>query len=116
MRLRSLTQLLRVIQSLAEPQRIVIVGSSSLLPDHPNLGEAGQPLDASYGADLLITPIDEEPAAILGEAVGQQSLFTKRSGYYADILRLTMGETLPAGCESRLHPVTGYANVFSLDV
>jgi len=55
-------------------------------------------------------------AAILGEAVGQQSLFAKRHGYYADILRPSIAETLPAGWESRLHPVAGYDNVFSLDV
>ena len=116
MRFRSLNQLLRVIQSLAEPGQIVIIGSSSLLPAHPDLGETGQPLEASYDADLIITPIDEEMAAILGEAVGQQSLFTKRHGYYADILRPSMKDILPAGWESRLHPVSGYTNVFALDV
>ncbi len=36
-------------------------------------------------------------------------------GYYADILRPTIAETLPAGWESRLHPVAGYDNVFALD-
>lgn len=116
MRFRSLNQLLRVIQSLAEPWQIVIIGSSSLLPAHPDLGESGQPLEASYDADLIITPIDEEMAAILGEAVGQQSLFTKRHGYYADILRPSMKDILPSGWESRLHPVSGYTNVFALDV
>jgi hypothetical protein len=63
----------------------------------------------------LLTPIDEEMAAILGEAVGQQSLFAKRHGYYADILRPVIAETLPAGWESRLHPVAGYDKVFALD-
>ena len=60
--------------------------------------------------------MNEELAAILGEAVGQQSLFSKSHGYYADILRPTITETLPAGWESRLHPVQGYDNVFALDV
>lgn len=116
MRLRSLNHLLEVVRSIAQPERLVIVGSSSLLPDHPHLGETGQPLETSYDTDLLITPIDEELAAILGEAVGQQSLFSRRHGYYADILRPVMAETLPAGWETRLSPVAGYDNVFALNV
>jgi hypothetical protein len=114
--IRSLIQLLEIVQSLAKPERITIVGSSSLLPENSSLGEPGQPLEASYDADLLLMPIDDELAAILMESVGQQSLFTKRHGYYADILRPIMGETLPDGWESRLHPVAGYANVFALDI
>ena len=116
MRLRSLIQLLEATQALACPNRIVIIGSSSLLPVHPELGEPGQPLETSYDTDLLLTPIDEEMAAILGEAVGQQSLFAKRHGYYADILRPAIVETLPAGWETLLHPVAGYDNIFALDV
>ncbi len=115
MRLRSLIQLLNSARALAEPDRIVVIGSASLLPENPALGEAGQPLDGSFDADLLVQPIDEEIAAILAEAVGQQSLFARRHGYYADILRPTIAETLPAGWESRLHPVSGYDNVFALD-
>ena len=116
MRLRSLNQLLDATRALAHPNRVVVIGSSSLLPTHPELGEPGQPLETSYDSDLLLTPIDEEMAAILGEAVGQQSLFAKRYGYYADILRPTIAEALPTGWESRLHPVEGYSNVFALDL
>jgi hypothetical protein len=116
MRLRSLNQLLEATRALARPARVVIIGSSSLLPAHPELGDPGQPLEASYDSDLLLTPVDEEIAAMLGEAVGQQSLFAKRQGYYADILRPIIAETLPAGWESRLHPVASYDNVFALDV
>ncbi|MHB9007275.1 MAG: DUF6036 family nucleotidyltransferase [Limisphaerales bacterium] len=116
MRLRSLTQLLEATRALAHPDRIVILGSSCLLPIYPGLGEPGQPLEMSYDSDLLLTPIDDETAAILGEAVGQQSLFAKRHGYYADVLRPSIAETLPAGWESRLHLVAGCDNVFALDV
>ncbi len=103
-------------QALAQPERIFILGSSSLLPEYPNLGEPGQPLEASYDSDLLLRPVDEEIAAMLGEAIGQQSLFARRNGYYADILRPAIVESLPPGWESRLHPVSGYANVFALDI
>ena len=55
-------------------------------------------------------------ADMLDEAIGNESLFEKRHGYYADILRPVIGEALPAGWETRLHPVAGYSNVFALDV
>lgn len=116
MRLRSLIHLLEATRALAHPDRVVVIGSSSLLPKYPELGELGQPLEVSYDADLLFVPIDEVTAAILGEAVGQQSLFAKCHGYYADILRPAIAKALPAGWESRLHPVAGYDNVFALDV
>lgn len=116
MRLRSLTQLLDATRALVRPDRIVIIGSSSLLLAHPELGEPGQPLDPSYDSDLLLSPIDDELAAVLGEAVGQQSLFAKRHGYYVDILRPAIVESLPPGWEGRLQPVAGYDNVFALDL
>src|SRR5438876_5717112 len=59
MRLRSLTRLLEVARAVAEPRRIVIIGSASLLPAHPELGDTGQPLDGSYDADFLLEPMDE---------------------------------------------------------
>src|SRR2546423_1112395 len=112
MRLRSLTHILEIVRAVSRPDRIVIIGSSSLLPNHPELGETGQPLEASYDTDLLLSPINEEVAAILSEAVGQQSLFAKSHGYYADILRPAIVETLPADWESRLHAMPEYSNVF----
>jgi hypothetical protein len=54
-------------------------------------------------------------ADLLREAIGTESLFEKRFGYHADILRLVIAETLPAGWESRLRPVPGYSHVFALD-
>ena len=52
---------------------------------------------------------------MLRESIGTDSLFEKRFGYHADILRPVIAETLPAGWESRLRPVPGYAQVFTLD-
>jgi hypothetical protein len=70
----------------------------------------------SLDADLLVEPIDESLAGLLKDAVGHASAFEQRQGYYADILRPLIAEALPAGWESRLHPVAGYNNVFALDV
>jgi len=70
----------------------------------------------SLDADLLLEPVDQALADQLKEAIGHESLFEQRHGYYADILRPIIAEALPAGWESRLHPVAGYDNVFALDV
>ena len=73
-------------------------------------------MELSLDADLLLEPVDESLAAILKDAVGHESAFEQRHGYYADILRPAIAESLPAGWESRLHPVAGSDNVFALDV
>lgn len=116
MRLSFLNHLLEAVRALARPRRVVVLGSSSLLPRHPQLGETGQPLELSLDADLLLEPVDQSLADLLKEAIGQDSRFEQRHGYYADILRPTIVETLPAGWESRLHPVAGFEQVFALDV
>ena len=116
MRLPFLTHLLDAVTALARPRHLVVLGSSSLLPAHPELGGPGQPLELSLDADLLLDPVDESLAAMLKEAVGDGGTFQQREGYYADILRPAIAETLPAGWESRLHPLAGYDNVFALDV
>ena len=116
MRVQSLNHLLEVIVAVARPDSIQIIGSSSLLPEHPELGESNCPLELTTDADFLIEPINEGIAESLQLAAGADSAFMAKFGYYADILRPTMRETLPAGWETRLHPVAGYTNVFTLDV
>ena len=115
MRLPFLKHLLDSVSALARPRRITVLGSSSLLPQHPELGEPGQPLELSLDADFLLEPVDQNIADMLKDAVGHESGFEQQHGYYADILRPVITETLPAGWESRLHPVAGYDNVFALD-
>jgi hypothetical protein len=107
--------LLDSVGALARPRRIVVLGSSSLLPHFPELGEPGQLLEVSLDADLLLDPVNEAVADMLKDAVGEESGFQQQHGYYADILRPAVAETLPAGWESRLHPVRGYDAVFALD-
>jgi len=107
--------LLNSVVALARPHRIVVLGSSSLLPQYPELGEPGHPLEISLDADLLLDPVDEAIAAMLKDAIGVDSGFQQQNGYYADILRPAITETLPAGWESRLHPISGFDTVFALD-
>ena len=54
-------------------------------------------------------------AETLQVALGRDSAFMAEMGFYADILRPAIVETLPAGWGSRLVPVPGYNNVFALD-
>ena len=115
MRLRSLIHVLEAAQSLVRPEQIIVLGSSSLLPTDPVLGEAGHVLEFSYDADLLVSPIDQEGARILMESLGQESFFAKRHGYYADILRAEITETLPEGWRSRVGPVPDLAGCYALN-
>jgi hypothetical protein len=102
MRLPALKHLLSAVQSLARARSIRVLGSSALLASFPELGEAGEPLELSFDADLLVEPCDEQLAAMLHEAVGEGSLFAQRTGYHADILRPGIIESLPPGWEGRL--------------
>jgi len=115
MRLPFLSHLLDSVRALVRPRRIIVLGSGSLLPRHPELGGPGKPLELTLDADFLLEPVDQQIADLLKEAVGSDSAFQRFHGYYADILHPDIVETLPAGWESRLHPVPGYDNVFALD-
>ena len=115
MRLQSLNHLIEVVRAVARPQRIEILGSASLLPQHPELGAPGGVLERTTDADFLLDPSNEAIAESLQFAAGRDSAFMSQNGYYADILRPAMAETLPAGWETRLHPVSGFDNVFALD-
>jgi hypothetical protein len=116
MRLQSLTHLIEVVRAVARPARICVLGSASLLPAHPELGGAGRPLELTTDADFLLEPVSDAIAESLQLAAGRDSAFMAQNGYYADILRPLMAETLPAGWAARLVPVAGYDNVFALDV
>lgn len=105
MRLPALKHLAEAVRALAHSERIRVLGSSALLPSFPQLGEAGQPLEVSFDADLLVEPCDEQLAAMLHEAVGEGSLFSRQTGYHADILRQQITETLSPGWEQRLVPL-----------
>ena len=79
------------------------------------MGEPGQPLALTQDGDFRIEPTNDALAGMLQEAVGKEAIFMEHFGYYADILRPFIAETLPAGWESRLQPVRGCTNVFALD-
>lgn len=114
MRLPALSHLIEAIGALARSERIYVLGSSALLCSFPELGDKDGPLELTFDADLLLQPCDEDLAALLHEAVGEGSLFARRNGYHADILRPEIVETLPAGWESRLIPMGDHSHTVAL--
>jgi hypothetical protein len=115
MRFLSLTHLLEIVTSIAHPDEIVVLGSSSLLTIDPKLGEPGEPLEFSYDADLLLKPIDQSLASVLAEAVGEDSLFADRHSYYAHFLTPSIAETLPGHWQERLGAVPKFERARALN-
>jgi hypothetical protein len=114
MRVRSLNHLLEELRAWDAKRKIVVLGSSSLLTFHPELGEPGGPLDLTYDADFLLEDVNKEIALSLGQALGENKAFHLEFGYHADILHPSIVETLPPGWEGRLVAVRGFDNVFAL--
>ena len=114
MRLSALKHLAEAVCAIAQSREILILGSAALLVSHPDLGQSGDPLETSFDADLLVTPSDEDLAAMLHEALGEGSLFAARTGYHADVLRPEIREMLPPGWETRRLPLSGVAGVAAL--
>lgn len=115
MRLRSLTHLLAELLSREKSDRVVVLGSASLLAHFPEIGEQGYPLETTYDADFLLVPIDQEVALRLGSELGTNTRFHAEFGYHADILHPTIVESLPPRWEERLVAMEGFENVFALD-
>ena len=99
---------------MARPEEIDLLGSSSLLGSDPTLGDPGQPLELSMGADLLLVPCDERVAAVVHEAVGEGSLFHREFGVFADLLKPDIDVTLPSGWRTRRIPLPGSHDVLCL--
>lgn len=115
MHVGGLKRLLAVARGFAPGRKLVILGSASLLPKHPELGDPGQPLATSLDADFVIQGIEDELAVALIDAVGVRSTFSRFTGFHADILRPDITELFPPGWEERLEPMPGFEGVFCLD-
>jgi hypothetical protein len=114
MHVRSLTHLLEGLRAWDAKQKIVILGSSSLVTFHPEFGEPGGPLDLTCNADFLLEDVNKEIALSLGQALGENKAFYLEFGYHADILHPSIIETLPPGWDARVVAVSGFENVFAL--
>lgn len=110
-----MTHLVEELLRRQKCDKVVVLGSASLLASCPELGESGAPLETTYDADFLIIPINREIAIQLGAELGKNTAFQATFGYHADILHPTIVESLPPGWEDRLVPMDGFDNVFALD-
>lgn len=115
MRLCSLKDLVAASGRLSGCEKIIVLGSASLLGQFPELGETSGPLVTTFDADLLLSPIDETVARSLGKQIGENTDFHRRHGYHADIVHPDITKTLPPGWEGRLVVLEGFPNVFCLD-
>lgn len=115
MNLASLQHLVRSVRTLAEDREVIVLGSASLLASFPELGDASEPLTATYDADLCPQPFDETTALMIHESLGESGAFHLRHGYHADVLRDSIFETLPPGWRERLVPVPGCDGAASLE-
>jgi hypothetical protein len=94
-------QIIEAVIALVRPERITLIGTSALLAAKRECAGIDDIIEKSLDADLLIEPCEERKMAVAHEAVGEDSLFHKEYGIFADILRLNIVETFPAGWEKR---------------
>ncbi len=115
MQLHALKHLAEAIEALSRCEKIIVLGSSSLLSSFPDLGEQNGPLTTTFDADFLVEPTGPQIAGLLSEAIGAGSLFEAANGYHADIVHPDITKTLPPGWENRLMVLEGFPSVFCLD-
>ena len=68
--------------------------------------ESDGPLDNPFDASYMPIFVKLRRELVLHEAIGENSIFQSRTGYYADILRPAVSETFPRGWEE-LVPLPG---------
>jgi hypothetical protein len=64
---------------------------------------------------LLLEPYDAESGKLLYEAIGENSVFHGRTGYYADVILPAAKDTFPRGWQKRLVPLPNNQTVSCLD-
>ena len=111
MRLQSLQQIIQAVEALARPERMTVFGSAALLAQNPELGERGNVLEKTLDVVVVLEPSDEGKVAVADEAVGENSLFHREYGCYADLVKPDITETFPDGWEKRCLPLAGSKRV-----
>jgi len=107
MRLGALKHMAEVVRAMSRPQRIVVIGSSSLFASFPELDIDGGLLATTNDADFIVLPFDEMTGQMIHDALSEGRNFHQRHGYYADILRPIGLEEMTPGWEERLVPLPG---------
>ena len=115
MYLRALKQVAQAALHLSGSERIIVVGSASLMATFGELGGPGQLLEKTLDADLVLDPDDEELARLVYEAMGPGERFEDRFGCHVDVLRAEFGDSLPPGWKDRLVPLADCENIWCLE-
>lgn len=100
---------------LSGSERIIVVGSASLMATFGELGGPGQLLEKTLDADLVLDPDDEELAHLVYEAMGPGERFEDRFGCHVDVLRAEFGDSLPPGWKDRLVPLADCEKIWCLE-
>lgn len=115
MRLRSLKHMAMAALHLTRSERIIVVGSASLMATFGEMGEPGQLLENTLDADLVLDPDDQELVNLVHDAMGPKEPFYDRFGYHVDVLRAEFGDSLPPGWKDRLVPLADCPGVVCLE-
>jgi len=94
MRPELLNHLIAVVRAVAQPTRVLVLGSASLLPAQPELGNRGAPLELTPDADFLLEPVNEAIAESLQVAAGRDSASRRAAAFIR-------GGIPPQGCGIR---------------
>jgi hypothetical protein len=100
-----LEHLIRAAGSLLSVERLLIIGSQSILGTFP---EDRLPVEATLSQEVDIVPpddADERLADLIDGTIGEQSQFHEMFGVYADGVSLATAR-LPQGWQRRLVPLT----------
>ena len=95
-----LEHLLRAAGGIAGQDRVIVIGSQSILGARPDAPEA---LLLSMEADFIF-PDNPALSDVVDGSIGEGSIFHETHGYYAQGVDFTTA-ILPAGWQQRLHEV-----------
>ena len=97
MQIQNLEHLIRAAAAITDRYEIVVIGSQSILGSLPNA-----PADLLFSQEADMFPLDDPAMSdLIDGAIGEDSPFHARFGYYAQGVDDTTA-TLPAGWRDRL--------------
>lgn len=115
MNLDELSQLVSEIRKVMPDRRLIIFGSSSLLPSCPDATPAELGVELTLDADFFIDPDDSQSRERLTAIFGNAMPYHAANGFYGDFVDYRGSGSFPKGWQSRLRAFPGMENVFVLD-
>lgn len=116
MRLQALEHLVEAVRAVTHCEAVLVAGSAALLLNDPGLSAAGEPVELTRDADLLLSPTDDELAKLVHESLGEGSVFDRRFGYHIDLLRPEVMSTFAPGWQQRTLAMQGARALSATDI